>query len=109
MAALIVLAGYVGVRGMAAMRESLALYESDALGVSHIKQANVDLLATQNAVRAALLDEAADKWRAELRKRDASSGAIRPYRETVSNPEDLAKAKDWRRSSRSCARCRTRS
>ena len=95
MAALIALVGYVGIRGMATMRENgVALHEREALGVFHIEEASIDLIATQGAVRAALLDEAADKWTAEVRKRDASfREQFAKYRATVSNPEDLAKAK----------------
>jgi len=96
MAALIVLAGFVGVRGMAGMRESLAaLYEGDALGVSHIKEANVSLLATQNAVRAALLDDKADKWQAEVMKQEARFWSeYHQYRDTLVLEEDIAKAKE---------------
>jgi methyl-accepting chemotaxis protein len=96
MAALIVLAGFVGVRGMAGMRESLdALYERDALGVAHIKQANVSLLATQNAIRAALLDDKADKWRADVVTQEAIFWSqYYQYRKTLVLEEDIARAKE---------------
>jgi len=96
MAALIVFAGFVGVRGMAGMRESLdELYEQDALGVSHIKQANVSLLATQNSVRAALLDDKTDKWRADIVTQEALFwGEYYQYRKTLVLEEDIARAKE---------------
>ncbi len=95
MAALIALVGIVGIRGMASMREnSVALHEKEALGVFHIEEAAIDLTATQGAVRAALLDEAADKWSAEVRKRDAHfRDEFAKYRSTVSNPDDIARSK----------------
>ena len=96
MAALIVFAGAVGVHGMAGLRNSLAaLYEHDALSVSHIKQANVSLLITQNAVRAALLDDKADKWQAEAIKQEARFWSeYHQYRKTLVREEDLAKANE---------------
>lgn len=96
MAVFILLAGFVGVRGMAGMRDSLAaLYERDALGVSHVKQANVSLLATQNAIRAALLDDKADKWQAEVVKQEASFWSeFSQYRKTLVLEEDIVKAKE---------------
>src|SRR6266571_1185752 len=96
MAALILLAGFVGVRGMAGMRENLALlYERDALGVSHIKEANVHAIATQSSVRAALLDGQADKWQAEVKKREARFyQELGEYRKTLALEQDLAKAKE---------------
>jgi len=96
MAALIAFVGFEGIRGMAGLRENVALlYEQDALGVSHIKEANVNLLATQNAVRAALLDENADRWQAEARKREASFWKeFGQYRATLTGAEDIAKAEE---------------
>src|SRR5262245_57472380 len=95
MAALIVLAGFVGVRGMAGLRDSFdALYEQGALGVSHIKEANIAVFATQGAVRAALLDEQAEKWEAEARKREADfQKSLTLYRATLADEAQLAKAK----------------
>jgi methyl-accepting chemotaxis protein len=95
MAALIALVGFVGIRGMGSMREnSVALHEKEALGVFHIEEAAIALIATQGAVRASLLDEAADKWTAEVRKRDATfREEFDKYRATISRPDDLAKAK----------------
>ncbi|HUL95367.1 MAG TPA: methyl-accepting chemotaxis protein [Usitatibacter sp.] len=94
MASLIAVVGFMGIRGMGGMRESMAfLYENEALGALHLKEANVQLVATQGAVRAALLDESADKWIAEVRKADAAfHGEFDKYRATLSRPEDLAKA-----------------
>jgi methyl-accepting chemotaxis protein len=94
MASLIAVVGFMGIRGMGGMRESMAfLYENEALGALHLKEANVQLVATQGAVRAALLDESADKWIAEVRKADAAfHGEFDKFRATLSRPEDLAKA-----------------
>jgi len=94
MAALIALVGFVGIRGMSSLRESgVALHEKEALGVFHIEEANIALIATQGAVRASLLDEAADKWIAEVKKRDeVFRKEFDRYRATVTNPGDLAKA-----------------
>ena len=94
MAALIALVGLVGVRGMAGMREnSEALYETEALGALDIEQAAVDLVATQGAVRAALLDEEADRWTAEVRRRDADfRDRFAKYRATIKGAEVVAKA-----------------
>ena len=96
MAALIAIVGFVGIRGMAGMRGNMAeLYEKEAVGVLHIKEANVQLIATQGAVRAALLDESADKWIAEVSKADAAfHDEFDKYRATLSRAEDLAKAKE---------------
>jgi methyl-accepting chemotaxis protein len=96
MAALIAIVGTVGIRGMAGMRGNMAeLYEKEAVGVLHIKEANVQLIATQGAVRAALLDESADKWIAKVRKADAAfHDEFDKYRATLSRAEDLAKAKE---------------
>ena len=96
MAALIAIVGFVGIRGMGGMRENMAeLYEKEALGVRYIKEANIHVIATQSAVRAALLDEQADKWIAEVRKRDDGFHAeFDKYRATLSRPEDIAKAKE---------------
>src|ERR1044071_7967806 len=96
MAALIVFAGVVGVRGMAGMRRSIAeRYERDALGVSHIKQANVSLLATQNAVRAALLDDKTDKWRTDVVAQEALFWSeYYQYTKTLVREEDIARAKE---------------
>ena len=95
MAALIALVGFMGIHGMAGMRgNSVALHEKEALGVFHIGEAGIALIATQGAVRGALLDEAADKWTAEVRKRDAVfRDEFGKYRATISSPEDVAKAK----------------
>jgi methyl-accepting chemotaxis protein len=94
MAALIALVGVVGIRGMAGMREnSVALYEKQALGALHIREAGIDLVATQGAVRAALLDEAAERWMAEVKRRDADfRDEFAKYRATIASPADLAKA-----------------
>ena len=96
MALLIGFVGFQGVRGMAGLRESLELlYERDALGVAHIKEANVSLIATQNAVRAALLDERADKWQALARKYEQTfHQEFDAFRKTLVAPEDIAKAKE---------------
>ena len=95
MAALIAVVGLMGIRGMAGMRENgVALHEKEALGVFHIEEAAIALIGTQGAVRAALLDESAEKWASEVRKRDAVfHEEFDKYRATVSSPEDLAKAK----------------
>jgi len=99
MAALLAIVGFVGIRGMGSMRENMAeLYEKEAVGGIHIKEANVQLIATQGAVRAALLDESADKWIAEVRKSDAAfHDEFDKYRATLSRPDDVAKAKDVER------------
>ena len=96
MAALLAIVGFVGIRGMGGMRENMAeLYEKEAIGAIHIKEANVQLVATQGAVRAALLDESADKWIVEVGKADAGfHEEFEKYRATLSAPEDLAKAKE---------------
>jgi methyl-accepting chemotaxis protein len=96
MAALIAVVGYVGIRGMGAMRDELAeLYEKEALGVRHIKEANINVIATQSAVRAALLDDQADKWLDVIRKRETDFHvAFEKYRGTLSRPDDIAKAKE---------------
>jgi methyl-accepting chemotaxis protein len=96
MAALIAIVGYVGIRGMAEMRDELAeLYEKEALGVRHIKEANINVIATQSAVRAALLDDQAGKWLTEVRKREADFHVeFEKYRGTLSRADDLAKAKE---------------
>jgi methyl-accepting chemotaxis protein len=96
MAVLMVFVGFEGVRGMAGLRENAALlYERDALGVIYIKEANVNLLATQNAVRAALLDENADRWQAEARKREANFWKeFGEYRGTLTDADDIGKAEE---------------
>ncbi len=99
MAALLAVVGFVGIRGMGSMRENMAeLYEKEAVGALHIKEANVQLVATQGAVRAALLDESADKWIAEAGKADvAFRDEFGKYRATLSSEEELAKAKEVER------------
>jgi methyl-accepting chemotaxis protein len=96
MALLIAIVGFVGVRGMSGMRESMSeLFRNEALGVHHIDAANVHVIATQSAVRAALIDRDADRWIAEVRKRDAAFHTeFDKYRATLSREEDLEKAKD---------------
>ena len=96
MAALIAIVGYVGIRGMAGMSDELTeLYEKEALGVRHIKEANINVIATQSAVRAALLDDQAGKWLTEVRKREMDFHIeFEKYRGTLSRAEDLAKAKE---------------
>jgi methyl-accepting chemotaxis protein len=96
MAALIAVVGFVGVRGMHGMRDGIAdLYGKEALGVRYIGEANVNAIATQSAVRAALLDQQADKWTAEVRKREtAFRAAFDKYRATLSRKEDLDKANE---------------
>jgi methyl-accepting chemotaxis protein len=97
MALLIGFVGIEGLRGMAGLRQSLdVLYERDALGVSHIKQANVSLIYTQNAVRAALLEDLptmVDKWQAEARSHETIfRREFEQYRKTLERPEEVAKA-----------------
>src|SRR5262245_2706034 len=97
MALLIGVVGVEGMRGMAGLRQSLeVLYERDALGVIHIKQANVSLIYTQNAVRAALLEDVpsvVDKWQAEARSHEAIfRQEFEKYRKTLGQPEDVARA-----------------
>ena len=96
MAALIALVGAVGVRGMGSMREdATVLYEKEALGALHIELAGKDLLATQGAVRAALLEDSADAWMAEVGQRDRAFRAeFGKYLATVSDVGELAKARD---------------
>jgi methyl-accepting chemotaxis protein len=94
MAALIALVGIIGVRGMAGMKEnSVALYEKQAIGALNIQEAAIDLVATQGAVRAALLEESAGTWIAEVGRRDADfRDKFAKYRATIATAEELAKA-----------------
>lgn len=96
MALLIGIVGFEGIRGMADIRESLAgLYEKEALGVIYLKEANVNIVATQSAVRAALLDNQVDKWQAEVRKREANfREELQKYRKTLGREEDRTKTKE---------------
>jgi methyl-accepting chemotaxis protein len=96
MAVLIAVVGATGIYGMADLRHNNAvLYEKEALGVSHIKDANFAAIATQGAVRAALLDEKADRWMAEVKRRDTDfQREFAAYLATVSRQEDLAAAKE---------------
>src|SRR3954468_5243006 len=96
MAVLIAVVGFVGIRGMHGMREGIAeLYGKEAVGVRYMGEANVHAIATQSAVRAALLDQQADKWTAEVRKREeAFRAAFEKYRGTLSRQEDFDKAKE---------------
>jgi len=62
--------------------------------VRHIKDANIAAIATQGAVRAALLDENADRWMAEVKKRDGEfQREFGAYLATL-NAENAAKAKE---------------
>ena len=96
MAILIAAVGATGIYGMADMRHSIGvLYEKEALGVSHIKEASFAAVATQGAVRAALLDEKADRWMGEVKRRDADfSREFAAYLATLSRKEDIDAAKE---------------
>lgn len=57
MAALMCFLGYRGLRGMEAIQGSLRqLYEKHALGMAHIKEANVQMLTVGRALREAVVD-----------------------------------------------------
>jgi methyl-accepting chemotaxis protein len=96
MAVLIGVVGATGIYGMAEMRKSIAvLYEKEALGVSHIKEASFAAIATQGAVRAALLDEKADRWISEVKRRDADfQREFAAFLATLTRQEDIAAAKE---------------
>jgi methyl-accepting chemotaxis protein len=96
MALLIAVVGATGIYGMADMRQSnQVLYEKEALGVSHVKEANIAAIATQGAVRAALLDEKADRWMTEVKKRDTDfAREFAAYVATLSRQEDVTAAKE---------------
>src|SRR5262245_1052768 len=99
MAILIAFVGFEGVRGMAGLQQNLAgLYEQDAMGVTHLRQANVDVVSTQNAVRAALLEDqpsAVGRWQAEARKHEKSfRQEFDLYRKTLRRAEDVSQAND---------------
>jgi methyl-accepting chemotaxis protein len=96
MGLLIAVVGATGIYGMADMRHSNeVLYEKEALGVSHIKEANFAAIATQGAVRAALLDEKADRWMSEVKRRDTDfQREFTAYLATVSRQEDITAAKE---------------
>ncbi len=56
MSFIIALVGYVGIRDMTAINGMLnSLYDNETVGISHIKQANINLVAHQRAVRNYLL------------------------------------------------------
>jgi hypothetical protein len=95
MAVLIAVVGATGIYGMSEMRRNNeVLYQKEALGVRHIKDANIAAIATQGAVRAALLDEKADRWIAEVKKRDVEfEREFGAYLATLS-AENAAKAKE---------------
>ena len=96
MAILIAVVGATGIYGMADMRHgNQVLYEKEALGAGHIKDANFAAIATQGAVRAALLDEKADRWMAEVKRRDTDfTREFAAYVATLDRKEDIAAAKE---------------
>jgi len=99
MTILIAFVGFEGVRGMAGLQQNLVgLYEQDAMGVTHLKQANVDVVSTQNAVRAALLEDqpsAVGRWQAEARKHEKSfRQEFDLYRKTLRRADDVSQAND---------------
>ncbi|MCL5268864.1 MAG: methyl-accepting chemotaxis protein [Bacteroidetes bacterium] len=56
MCSFMTLLGYVGIRDMSTINGMLnSLYNNDTVGISHIKQANVNLVAHQRAIRNLLL------------------------------------------------------
>ena len=53
--------GYMGLHGMSVLNRMLEeTYQTDTLGIKHIKDANLDLLYVNRALQNAILDEDAE-------------------------------------------------
>jgi methyl-accepting chemotaxis protein len=102
MAALTAFVGYEGLQGMGMIEEELVeLYNRHALGLSHLKEANIQLLMISRGVRNAVLDDdvaSVERRIANAKKYDAIfRQEFEAYQKTIPHAEDKAKAADVER------------
>jgi methyl-accepting chemotaxis protein len=102
MAALVAVVGSQGIRSLAAFDTLVdALYERDAIGLSHLKDANLNLLRMSRAVRNVVLDHssgAVDVRSEEIKKADAAfTKAFAAYKTALVSAESKALAAEVER------------